>query len=570
MSRDVCFSTATELAHRIRTREISVTEVVQAHLAQIERVNPKVNAIVTLTAEQALADARAKDAALARGETPGPLFGLPVAHKDLVPTRGIRTTFGSPIYRDHVPDQDALLVERLRAAGAITFGKTNTPEFGAGSQTFNEVFGRTLNPYDLTKTCGGSSGGAAVALACGLVPLAGGSDTGGSLRNPASFCNVVGLRGAVGRVPPWPTDNAWAFLHVPGPMARTVADAALMLSVLAGPDRRSPIAIAESGDRFRAPLGRDFKGVRIAWSRDLGGLPIDRRVTKTLDAQRATFETLGCVVEDGEPDFADARHVFQVQRALAFATRYGPLLERHRHQIKDTVIWNVEEGLKLTAKEIGEADVQRTRLYHRVREFMERHEFLLLPAVQVPPFDVTQPYITEINGVRLPTYIDWMRVCSDITVTGLPAISVPAGFTDDGLPIGLQIVGRHQDEWGVLQLNQYLGYDLNTVEFAIRDGVPVAIDFCNPAPDAEAASVGEANFEWVVEAVSDMAIRKAREHVEGRDNLSWGKFMQAAVTRRSVEEMGKPDITAPPSVASPNPDRADRPDAGQRVVHEFS
>jgi amidase len=285
-----------------------------------------------------------------------------------------------------------------------------------------------------------------------MVPLAGGSDTGGSLRNPASFCNVVGLRGAVGRVPPWPTDNAWAFLHVPGPMARTVADAALMLSVLAGPDRRSPIAIVESGDRFRAPLGRDFKGVRVAWSRDLGGLPIDRRVTKTLDAQRATFETLGCVVEDGEPDFADARHVFQVQRALAFATRYGPLLERHRHQIKDTVIWNVEEGLKLTATEIGEADVQKTRLYHRVREFMERHEFLLLPVTQVPPFDVTQAYITEINGVRLPTYIDWMRVCSDITVTGLPAISVPAGFTDDGLPVGLQIVGRHQDEWGVLQL----------------------------------------------------------------------------------------------------------------------
>ena len=449
---DLCFLTAVELADRIRRRDVSVTEVVRAHLAQIERVNPKVNAIVTLTAERALADAKQKDAALARGEAPGPLFGLPVAHKDLVPTKGIRTTFGSPIYRDNVPAIDGLIIERLRAAGAVTLGKTNTPEFGAGSQTFNEVFGRTLNPYDLTKTCGGSSGGAAVALACGLVPLAGGSDTGGSLRNPASFCNVVGLRGAVGRVPPWPTDNAWAFLHVPGPMARTVADAALMLSVLAGPDRRSPIAIAESGDRFRAPLGRDFKSVRIAWSRDLGGLPIDRRVTKTLDAQRATFETLGCVVEDGEPDFADARHVFQVQRALAFATRYGPLLERHRHQIKDTVIWNVEEGLKLTAKEIGEADVQRTRLYHRVREFMERHEFLLLPAVQVPPFDVTQPYITEINGVRLPTYIDWMRVCSDITVTGLPAISVPAGFTDDGLPIGLQIVGRHQDEWGVLQL----------------------------------------------------------------------------------------------------------------------
>jgi amidase len=452
VNSDLCFLTATELARRIRAREVSVTEVIQAHLAQIDRVNPRVNAIVTLTAERALAEARAKDDALARGAAPGPLFGLPVAHKDLVPTRGIRTTYGSPIYRDHVPDQDALLVERLRAAGAVTIGKTNTPEFGAGSQTFNEVFGRTLNPYDPTKTCGGSSGGAAVALACGMVPIADGSDTGGSLRNPASFCNVVGLRGAVGRVPPWPTDTLWATLHVPGPMARTVADVALMLSAMAGPDRRAPIAIAETGDRFRAPLGRDFKGVRIAWSRDLGGLPVDRRVTATLDAQRATFDALGCRVEDGQPDFGEARQVFQVMRALNFATRYGPLLERHRDKIKDTVIWNTEEGLKLTAREIGEADLQRTRLYHRVREFMERHEFLLIPAAQVPPFDVTQPYVTEINGVRLPTYIDWMRICSDVTVTGLPAISVPAGFTDDGLPVGLQIVGRHQDEWGVLQL----------------------------------------------------------------------------------------------------------------------
>jgi amidase len=452
VNSELCFQTATELVRRIRTREVSVTEVVQEHLAQIERVNPKVNAIVTLTAERALDEARAKDAALARGEAGGPLFGLPVAHKDLVPTRGIRTTFGSRVYRDHVPDQDALLVERLRAAGAVTLGKTNTPEFGAGSQTFNEVFGRTLNPYDATKTCGGSSGGAAVALACGMLPIADGSDTGGSLRNPASFCNVVGLRGAIGRVPAWPTDNAWALLHVPGPMARTVADVALMLSVMAGPDRRAPNAVAEPGDRFRAPLGRDFKGVRIAWSRDLGGLPIDRRVTQVLDAQRATFAALGCQIGDGQPDFAEARQVFQVQRALNFATRYGPLLERHRDKIKDTVIWNIEEGQKLTALEIGVADQARTRLYHRVREFMERHEFLLLPAAQVPPFDVTQPYITEINGVRLPTYIDWMRVCSDITVTGLPAISVPAGFTDEGLPVGLQIVGRHQDEWGVLQL----------------------------------------------------------------------------------------------------------------------
>src|SRR5712691_10634794 len=261
VSSDLCFLTATELARRIRVRDVSVTEVVQAHLAQIERVNPRVNAIVTLTAERALDEARAKDAVLARGDArPGPLFGLPIVHKDLFPTRGIRTTYGSPIYRDHVPDEDALVVERTRAAGAITLGKSNTPEFGAGSQTFNPVFGRTLNPYDPMKTCGGSSGGAAVALACGMVPIADGSDLGGSLRNPASFCNIVGLRPSLNRVPVWPADSPWLGMSAHGPMARTVADAALLLSAMAGPDRRAPTAIAESGDRFRAPLDRDFRG----------------------------------------------------------------------------------------------------------------------------------------------------------------------------------------------------------------------------------------------------------------------------------------------------------------------
>src|SRR5438105_3936777 len=370
MSTDLCFSTAVELARRIRTREVSVTEVVQAHLAQIERVNPKVNAVVTLTADRALAEAREKDAALARGEAAGPLFGLPVAHKDLVPTRGIRTTYGSRIYRDHVPEQDALLVERLRAGGAITFGKTNTPEFGAGSQTFNEVFGRTLNPYDLTKTCGGSSGGAAVALACGMVPIADGSDTGGSLRNPASFCNIVGFRTSPGRVPVWPRELAWSTLSVQGPMARTVADAALMLSAIAGPDARSPIAITEAGETFRRPLDRDFRGVRIAWSRDLGGLPIDRRVTAALETQRKVFENLGCAVDDSQPDLRDAREIFQTLRAFAFATRYGPMLAEHRHQIKDTVIWNTEQGLKLTARELADAECDRTELSIRVAASM--------------------------------------------------------------------------------------------------------------------------------------------------------------------------------------------------------
>ena len=459
MTEELCFATAVELARRIARREVSVTEVVRAHLAQIERVNPAVNAIVTLTAERALEtelrtpeERRQWLTALARGERPGSLFGLPVVHKDLVPTRGIPTTYGSPIYRDHVPDEDGLIVERLRAAGAVTLGKSNTPEFGAGSQTFNAVFGRTLNPYDPAKTCGGSSGGAAVALACGMVPIADGSDMGGSLRNPAAFCNVVGLRPAPGRVPVWPSESAWLPFSVQGPMARTVADVALLLSAIAGPDPRSPIAIREPGERFRAPLDRDFAGVRIAWSADLGGLPIDRRVRETLARQRPTFEALGCVVEDGQPDFADAREIFQVWRAVAFAAKYGPLLARHRHQMKDTVIWNIEQAGTLGARDVGEAETRRTALYHRVRVFMERYEFLVLPATQVPPFDVTEPYVTEIDGVRLPTYIDWMRVCSDITVTGLPAISVPAGFTADGLPVGIQIVGRHQDEWGVLQL----------------------------------------------------------------------------------------------------------------------
>jgi amidase len=449
---DLCFLTAGELARRIRAREVSVTEVIEAHLAQIERVNPKVNAIVTLTAERALDEARAKDAALARGAAEGPLFGLPIAHKDLLPTRGIRTTYGSPIYRDHVPDEDALLVERLRAAGAVTIGKTNTPEFGAGSQTFNQVFGRTLNPFDTSRTCGGSSGGAAVALACGMIPIADGSDLGGSLRNPASFCNVVGLRPSLGRVPVWPSTTVGLSFSVQGPMARTVEDVALLLSAMAGPDRREPLSIAEPGEKFRPPLGRDFREVRVAWSRDLGGLPIDARVTAVLEAQRATFASLGCVVEDGHPDLSDAREIFQVWRAWSFLMRYGPLLASHRDQLKDTVIWNIEQGMALSARDLGDAEIKRAALYHRVRLFMERHEFLILPVTQVPPFDVTVPYVTEINGVRLPTYIDWMRACSDITVTGLPAISVPCGFTDDGVPVGIQIVGRHQDERGVLQL----------------------------------------------------------------------------------------------------------------------
>ncbi len=449
---ELCFQEATELARLIREKQVSCLEVMQAHLAQIERVNPTVNAIVTLLPERALEGARAADAALARKQPPGPLHGLPIAHKDLVPTKGIRTTYGSPIYADNVPDEDALIVQRLRAAGAITIGKTNTPEFGAGSQTFNPVFGTTVNPYDPGKTCGGSSGGAAVALATRMLPIADGSDTGGSLRNPAGFCNVVGFRTSPGRVPVYPNPLGWWTISVQGPMARTVRDTALMLSAIAGPDARSPIALADPGETFRRPLERDFHGVRIAWAPDLGGLPVDTRVLGVLESRRAAFAALGCALDEACPDFADAEEIFQVWRAWRFEARYAELLPKHRHQIKDTVIWNTEQGMKLSGPQVARAEMKRTALYQRMRAFMETHEFLVCTTNQVPAFDVKQPYVTEINGVKLPTYIDWMKACWYITVTGHPCISVPAGFTADGLPVGIQIVGRHQDDWGVLQL----------------------------------------------------------------------------------------------------------------------
>ena len=448
----ICGLSAVELARLIRVKELSARDVVGAHLTQVERVNPGVNAIVTLVADQAMACARAADEDQAHGRELGPLHGLPIAHKDLQATKGIRTTFGSPIYKDFVPAEDSLTVERLRQAGAIAIGKTNTPEFGAGSQTFNPVFGSTLNPYDRGKTCGGSSGGAAVALATHMLPIADGSDMGGSLRNPASFCNIVGMRTSPGRVPIWPAATAWASLSVDGPMARSVADVALLLSAMAGPDARSPISLTDPGRTFAAPLGRDFKGVRIAWWEDLGGVPVDRRVRDAVNAQRTVFESLGCIVDEAEPDFSDFDAVFKIVRALAFITGVAPRIAGHRDQVKETILWEIDRGEKLTAAEIVWAETKRTELYHRMRRFMERYDFFVLPTVQVPPFSVDQPYVTEIEGVTMETYIDWMKSCYYISIVGNPAISVPCGVTPEGLPVGLQIVARHRDDWGLLQM----------------------------------------------------------------------------------------------------------------------
>ena len=448
----LCFQSAKSLAGLIRKKKLSAREVLEAHLKQIERVNPKVNAIITLVSEQAMETAKQCDESAARGRFLGPLHGLPVAHKDLHDTKGIRTTYGSPIFKDHVPNADTLIVHRIREAGAVTLGKTNTPEFGAGSQTFNPLFGATKNPYDLSKTCGGSSGGAAVALACGMVPIADGSDTGGSLRNPASFSSVVGFRTSPGRVPRVPTNSAWSTINIAGPMARTVADCGLLLSAIAGPDERAPLSIHENGVRYAKPLGRDFKDVRVAWFKDLGGLPFDRRIREVMDARRKVFESLGCIVEQAEPDFTGADESFRVARALSFYQQHAATVAEHRAQIKATVLEEVDLGARLTGPQIARAETLRSALYQRVGEFFGKYEFFVLPVTQVPPFDIDQQYVAEIEGQKTGNYIDWMRSCYYISIIHNPAISVPAGFTSDHLPVGVQIVGRHQDDWGVLQM----------------------------------------------------------------------------------------------------------------------
>jgi amidase len=449
---DICFLTAVEMAALIRAKKLSALEVMQAHLARIERVNPAVNAIVTLVADQAIENARKADEAQAHGDDLGPLHGLPIAHKDLVETAGIRTTFGSPIFKDNIPVSSAILVERIQRAGAITIGKTNTPEFGVGSQTFNPIFGATKNPYDLTKTCGGSSGGAAVALACGMIPIADGSDSGGSLRNPAAFCGVVGLRTAPGRVPHFARGFAWSTVNVHGPMARTVRDAALLLSVMAGPDPRSPISIDQPGARFAGPLDRDFRGVRVAWFRNMGGAAFDPRIVTAVNAQRRAFEDLGCVVEEIEPDWRgvdEAFHTFRAWGYSALATEIRPEL---RDQLKDTIQWEIERGLKITGADLVRAEGLRAAAWDRMRVFQQTYEYFIAPSTQVPPFDIDVPYVTEIAGMKMNTYIEWMKCCYFISMLECPSMSVPCGFTPEGLPVGMQIVGRHRDEFAVLQL----------------------------------------------------------------------------------------------------------------------
>ncbi|WP_336209147.1 amidase [Nonomuraea sp. LPB2021202275-12-8] len=437
---ELYFQTAAELAHLIGTRQVSAVEVLQAHLDRIERVNPRVNAIVTLAAEQAMDAAKAADDATvtgtvaATGQAPGPLHGVPVAHKDLTDTAGIRTTYGSPLFSGNIPEKDDVIVQRLKQAGAISVGKTNTPEFGTGSHTVNEVFGVTRNPYDLSKSAGGSSGGAAAALACGMVPLADGSDMGGSLRNPASFCNVVGLRPTPGRVPSPSETAAWYTLSVQGPMARTVEDLTLMMSVVSGFDPRSPYSIKED---FAADPEEGVAGLRVAWSPDLGGLPVDADTAAVTATAPGVFERLGARVERVDLDLAEAEDAFRTYRAWFYALSFGEL-----EGLGANTAWNVEQGRKVTGADLARAEQARSRLYQRMAAFFDTYDVLIAPVSQVPPFPVEHPYVSEINGVRLPDYLAWMRSAYWVSVLHAPAASVPAGFTPSGLPVGVQIIGR--------------------------------------------------------------------------------------------------------------------------------
>jgi amidase len=443
---------ACDLADAIASREVSAVEVMRAHLERIHDVNPRLNAVVTLLDDgEALALAAEADRAVAAGGPLGPLHGLPFAVKDLLDTAGMRTTYGSPLYADHVPTTDSLLVRRVREAGALVIGKTNTPEWGAGSQTFNPVFGATRNPYDPTRTCGGSSGGAAVVLAAGMLPLADGSDLGGSLRNPAAFCNVVGVRPSPGRVPSGAPGDAFNPHPILGPMARSVRDAGLLLSALAGYDVAEPMALDGDPRVFASQPARGLGGLRIAWSTTTGGLPCEPEVLRVLAGARERLAGGGAQITELEPDLEGADEVFETFRALGMVPMAAEI-EAHPDGFKETVRRNVEQGLALTPTDIARAATLRTALYRRTADLLGEHDVLALPVTQVVPFGVEQEFPTEIAGTPMDGYLEWMRSCSRISATTLPAMSVPAGFTAAGLPVGLQLVGAPRGERALLAI----------------------------------------------------------------------------------------------------------------------
>ena len=450
---DIVDAPAHVQAAALRDRRISSVELLDEHLRRIAAVNPAVTAVVTLDTERAREAAGAADRALATGGALGALHGLPVAIKDTEDTAGLRTTYGSPILTDNVPARDALVVERVRAAGGIVIGKTNVPELATGSHTVNAVFGATANPYDLSRSAGGSSGGAAAALATGMTPLATGSDMGGSLRNPAAFCNVVGLRPSTGRVPTWPSTNVWQTMLINGPMARTVDDVALLLSVLAGEDARVPVSLPGDASEFlRLPDG-GLDGLRVGWSRTLDGLDIAAEVTSVLEVEgRTGLAECGFAITDVEPPIGEYDDVFRVLRGSDFAAGFGPMVDEHPDLVGQLVTENVAYGRTLTADDIARAHVRRTELYDRFRSVFEHVDVLAAPATAVAAFDAAKPWVDEIDGVPQEDYLQWMRTAWRITPTGFTALSVPCGFTPEGLPVGLQLIAPPRAELLLLRV----------------------------------------------------------------------------------------------------------------------
>jgi len=468
--RDLTDLTATEAVEKLRAREVSPMEMLEAVLARMDEVEPEINAVPTLCRERAMKRAREIDQALANGTSCNDiamLAGLPIVVKDLVEVAGVRTTFGSPIHADYVPEKSDILVDILESRGAVVVGKSNTPEFGAGGNTFNEVFGATVNPWDHRKTCGGSSGGSAAALAAGEIHLATGSDLGGSLRMPASFCSVVGLRPSPGRVAHGPALFPFNGLPVDGPMARNIRDTALMLDCMTGLHPADPLSLPGIHDHTDALDIAPPK--RVAYSPDLGITPVEPEIDAICRGAAQRFEELGTIVDAYHPDFGPAREVFHQLRAFFFSGQFAPLIEKMRDQFKPEIIWNVEQGLKATARELTWAERERGALYARMVDFFNDYDLLLCPATVVPPFNVEERYVTEVDGHHFDNYIDWFAITYVVTLTALPVLSLPCGFTEDGLPVGLQIIGPPRDERSLLgwagRLEEVLG---------IADRVPVA------------------------------------------------------------------------------------------------
>jgi Asp-tRNA(Asn)/Glu-tRNA(Gln) amidotransferase A subunit family amidase len=450
---ELCWRTAAELAHMIAARDASPVEVAEAFLGRIDRINPRINAYCTVTAEHAREAAGEAEAAVRRGDDLGPLHGVPFSLKDLTPAKGVRTTMGSKIFEHNVPEEDAILVERLRGAGSILLGKTNTPEFGCKPFTDNRVFGTTVNPWALSRSAGGSSGGAAAAVAAGLGPLAEGSDLAGSIRHPAAWCGVVGFKPSQGRIARYPSVTSWNAMSMNGPITRTVADAALMFAVMTGPDPRDPLSLPLTGEDWVAlPHRAEIRGRRVAWTPDLGGAaPVDPTVASICRGATRVFSDLGCHVDEASPEIGSiADAFFALNAALRLAT-VGKHLEQWRDQMDPVLVRRVEMGKKLTVADSSRAEVERSAHHQRLRRFFEQYDLLLCPTTAVPasPLDALLP--KEIGGRTIREHLDMMLLTYAFNLSSYPAISVPCGWTADGLPVGLQIVGGWRQDAMVLE-----------------------------------------------------------------------------------------------------------------------